>query len=299
MKKYFITSLVTLLGCMAAFAEPMRISSLHPLMSDLARQVGGERINVFDLVGEGANPHRYEPRPADLKQMQDSVLVLAAGKGLEPYLDRLRSTLSGVPVLEVGETIPSLDAGGHSCESCGHSHHESEVDPHWWHGIDGMRRAARVVAKAFAEKDPDGKEFYMENATRYGEKLDKLKKWASSELSRVPENKRKLVTAHNAFAYFAKEFDFEVIPVAGLNQEQNTSPKKQAKTIEAVKKSGVTTLFPEFGVGRKSLEAIATATGTSLGEELIADGNGVGSEAGFEAMIRHNVTAIAKALSAP
>jgi zinc/manganese transport system substrate-binding protein len=292
----FLTWLGLLGGALAA---PLQVSALHPLMADLARQVGGERVEVFDLVGEGGNPHRFEPRPADLKKMQSSGLVLAAGKNLEPYLGRLGANLGGVTILEVGRTIPSLTVGKDVVYTCCPTHGADGLDPHWWHGIDHMRRAARVVAQALAEKDPAGKEFYLENALTYGKRLDALKKWAGNELAKVPRGQRKLVTAHNAFGYYAKEFGFEVIAVAGLNKEQNTTPQEQAKTIESVRKSGVRAVFPEKGAGTKSLEAIAAAAGTHVGEPLIADGNGTGGDAGFEGMIRHNVNAITKALATP
>lgn len=280
-------------------AAPLQVSALHPLMADLARHVGGGRVEVFDLVGEGGNPHRFEPRPADLKQMQSSALILAAGKNLEPYLGRLGDNLGGVTILEVGRTIPSLAVGEDAVYTCCPSHGADALDPHWWHGIDHMRRAARVVAQAFAEKDPAGKDIYLANAGAYGKRLDALKKWAKTELAKVPRGQRKLVTAHNAFAYFATEFGFEVIAVAGLNKEQNTTPQEQAKTIESVRKSGVRAVFPEKGDGAKSLQAIAAAAGMRIGEPLIADGNCTGGDAGFEGMIRHNVNAITKALAAP
>lgn len=283
----------------ALAAEPLRVSALHPLMADLARQVGGDRVQVFDLVEEGGNPHRYEPRPADLKQMQASTLVLAGGKNLENYLDRLKSSLRDVTIVEVGRTIPSLTVGKDAVYTCCPSHGAGTLDPHWWHGIDNMRRAARVVAKEFTDQDPAGKSYYTRNAMAYGKRLEDLKKWAKAELGKVPRGQRKLVTAHNAFGYFAKEFGFEVIAVAGLNKEQNTTPQEQAKTIESVKNSGVRAVFPETGASTKSLQAISAATGTRLGEPLIADGNGTGKTAGFEAMIRHNVTAITQALAAP
>lgn len=292
----FVTWLGLLCGLLAA---PLQVSALHPLMADLARQVGGERVEVFDLVGEGGNPHRFEPRPEDLKKMQSSGLVLAAGKNLEPYLDRLRANLGGVTILEVGRTIPSLTVGKDTVYTCCPSHGADAVDPHWWHGIDHTRRAARVVAQALAEKDPAGRDFYLTNARAYGQRLDSLKKWAKTELAKVPRGQRKLVTSHNAFAYFAVEFGFEVIAVAGLNEEQNTTPQEQADTIESVRKSGVRAAFPEKGAGTKSVQAIAAAAGARVGEPLIADGNGTGADAGFEGMIRHNVNAITKALTPP
>lgn len=268
-------------------------------MADLAKQVGGDRVEVFDLVGEGGNPHRFEPRPGDMKKMQASALVLAGGKNLEPYLDRLKSTLNGVTIVEVGRTIPSLTVGKDAVYSCCPTHGAGSLDPHWWQGVDNMRRAVRVVAQAFAEKDAAGKETYMNNAAAYGKRLDELKRWAKGELGKVPRGQRKLVTAHNAFAYFAKEFGFEVIAVAGLSKEQNTTPQDLARTIEAVQKSGVRALFPEESSGGKSIEAISKATGAKLATSLISDGNGRGKESGFEGMIRHNVAAITQALAQP
>jgi len=290
------------LGVALAVAAPLQVVALHPLMADLARQVGGERVAVFDLVGDGGNLHRFEPRPADMQQMQAADLVLAAGKNLEPYLGRLRSALAGITVVEVGRTIPSLtvvkgESDAHDSEHEGHG--SGSLDPHWWHGVDNMRRAARVVAMALADKDPAGKGYFEDRAGAYGMRLEALKHWARSELERVPRGQRKLVTAHNAFGYFGREFGFEVIAVAGLNKEQNTTPRQQADTIAAVQQAGVRAVFPEKNSNGKMLDLIASATATRLGTPLIADGNGTGQDAGFEAMIRHNVLAITQALIAP
>lgn len=298
--KTFLSSLAAvLLGTVTGHAAPLQVTALHPLMAELARQVGMERVKVFDLVGEGGNPHRFEPRPADLEKMRASGLILASGKGLENYLDRVKATLGGVTVVEVGRTIPSLTVGKDAVYTCCPHHGANSLDPHWWHGIDNMRRAARVVAQALAEKDPAGKEAYLANAASYGKRLEGLKQWAKGELAKVPRSQRKLVTAHNAFAYFANEFGFEVIAVAGLNKEQNTTPQEQARTIESVCKAGVKAVFPEVGAGAKAVQAIAAATGTTIGTPLIADGNGEGSEAGFEGMIRHNVNSITRVLARP
>lgn len=297
MKRFAPLFAAWLAVCGMVKAAPLQVSALHPLMADLARQVGGERVQVYDLVEEGGNPHRFEPRPADMKRMQSSALVLAGGKNLETFLERLKSNLTGVTVLEVGRTIPSLTVGKDAVYSCCPDHGTGSLDPHWWQGVDNMRRAARVVAQAFGEKDPAGKDAYLANAAAYGKRLDDLKRWAKGELGKVPRGQRKLVTAHNAFAYFAKEFGFEVIAVAGLSKEQNTTPQDQAKTIEAVKQAGVKAVFPEKGTGSKALDAISKATGAKTADPLIADGNGSGKDAGFEGMIRHNVNAITRALA--
>jgi zinc/manganese transport system substrate-binding protein len=299
MKPIIVTGLLVLVTAMNAIGVPLQVCALHPLMADLARQVGGERVKVFDLVGEGGNPHRFEPRPADLETMQASALVVAAGKNLEPYLGRIKDSMQGVTVVEVGSTLPSLTVDKDGENGCCPQHAAGAVDPHWWHGVENMRRAARVVALAMAQRDPAGRAIYLNNASTYSQRLDQLKRWARSELGKVPSGQRKLVTAHNAFAYFAKEFGFEVLAVGGLNHEQNNSPKDLAKTIEEVKNAGVKAIFPETNANTKILQSIATATATSLGAPLIADGNGSGKDAGFEAMIRHNVESITRALAPP
>lgn len=280
-----------------ATAAPVKVAALHPLMADLARQVGGERVEVFDMVGEGGDPHHYEPRPEDLRHLQSSALILAGGKKLESYLDRVRDTLRGVVVVEVGQTIPSLTVGKDAVYACCPNHGAGGIDPHWWHGIENMRRATRVVAQALAAADPAGKDFYTNRATAYSARLGELKNWAKRELARVPRGQRKLVTAHNAFAYFAREFGFEVIAVAGLNKEQNIAPQDLARTIRSVREARVQAIFPERNASPKTVESIARETGTQVAGELIADGNGTGKDAGFEGMIRHNVAAITAALA--
>lgn len=287
------------LAAAMAAAAPVKVAALHPLMADLARQVGGDRVVVYDLVGEGGNPHRYEPRPADLKQLRESALILAGGKNLEPYLGRLRDSLGGVEILEVGRNIPSLTVGKDVVYTCCPTHAGGGIDPHWWHGIENMRRAARVVAQALGEKDAGNKAVYAENAAAYGKRLGELKDWAKRELAKVPRAQRKLVSAHNAFAYFAKEFGFEVIAVAGLTKEQNTTPQELAETIKTVKAAGIKAVFPEQDASAKILDSLAAESGAVIGHPLIADGNGKGSEAGFEGMIRHNVANIVKFLGAP
>lgn len=289
--------LLALSSVMAGAA--LKVSALHPLMADLAKQVGGERVQVSDLVEDGVNMHRFEPKPGDMKTMQSSQLVMVAGKGMESYLERLKANLGQVTILEVGKNIPSLKIGADQVYTCCPNHASGAIDPHWWHGIENMKRASRIVAQAFAEKDPDGKSYYENNAKQYSSRLEGLKKWAKSELSKIPSSKRKLVTAHNAFAYFAKEFGYEVIAVAGLSKEQNVTPQEQAKTIEEIKKTGIQAVFPEVGDNEKAVASVAKTAGVSVAKPLISDGNGKGNLAGFEAMVRYNVTVISQALQAP
>ncbi len=279
----------------AASSGKQQVAALHPLMADLARQVGSELVEVHDLVGEGSNPHRFEPRPEDMERLRASSLILAAGMGLESYLGRLRDTLGPDKLLEVGASLPPLGTCGHG--GCNDHHHDAGThDPHWWHSIDHMARASRVLAAAFGRQDPEHAAIYQHNAAQYRRQLAELKRWANLELAKVPEDRRKLVTTHQAFAYFANEFGFEVIAIAGLNAEQETSPQDLAATIERVRRSGVDVVFPEAYASTRMLESVGRSAGTRLGGALIADGNGKGEAAGFIGMIRHNVSTITNAM---
>jgi len=278
-------------------SERIQVSALHPLMADLAKQVGGDRVNVFDLVGEGNDPHFFQPRPSDLQVMQASHLILASGKNMEPYLDALRDTLGSEKIVEVGRTIPSLRVGEDQLYTCCPIHTVGMIDPHWWHGIGNMQRASRVVANALAEVDPHGRDIYQANARAYSQRLDQLEAWAKREIAKIPRRQRNLVTVHTAFAYFAQEFGFNIISLQGLTPEQEPTPQHLADSIKVIEKENIRAIFPELTANSKGLDAIVRATGVPVGDKLIADGNGTGDAATFEGMIRHNVTAIVAALA--
>jgi zinc/manganese transport system substrate-binding protein len=276
--------------------QPLQISALHPLMADLAHQVGGDRVNVFDLIGEGGDPHFFQPRPSDMRTMQASHLILASGKNMEPYLDALKDTLGAEKIVDVGRTIPSLRVGEDQLYTCCPAHSVGMIDPHWWHGIGNMKRAARVVANAFSNVDPNGKAIYEANARAYSQRLDQLEAWAKREIAKIPRRDRKLVTVHTAFAYFAQEFGFQIVSLQGLTREQEPTPQHLADSIAVIKRENIRAIVPEKSAASKSLDTIVRATGVPLGDKLVADGNGKGNTATFEGMIQHNVTAIVAAL---
>lgn len=275
-------------------AAELKVASLHPLLGDLARQVGGERVEVIDLIPRNGDPHHFEPGPENLKQAADATLYLASGMGLESYLDSLRGILgTKAQIVEVGKDLPSIEG---ECDHEGHDHgdHEHAIDPHWWHSIDLFRRATTITAASFSKADPAGTEVYEKNAAAYRAKLDELERWTRKEIARVPRDKRHLATAHAAFGYFCKDHGFEPIPVQGVNREQMPDPKKLAALIAELKEHQVGAIFPEKESNPKVLQALTKDTGIKLGEALIADGSTAES---YEAMVRHNVSAIVAGLA--
>jgi zinc/manganese transport system substrate-binding protein len=276
-------------------AAELKVASLHPLVGDLARQVGGERVEVVDLIGKNGDPHHFEPAPADLEKAAGSKLFLASGMGLESYIGSLREIVGAKgTIVEIGRDLPSIE-GECDHDHAGHDHaHEHETDPHWWHSIDLFRRATTIMAETFSKADPAGADIYAKNAVAYRAKLDDLERWTRKEIARIPRQKRHLATAHAAFGYFCKDHGFEAIPVQGLNREQMPDPKKLAALIAELKEHQAGAIFPEKESNPKILQVLTQDTGIKLGAALYADGSGVES---YEAMIRHNVSAIVAGLA--
>lgn len=282
----------TFLALLPLSAVELKVAVLHPLLADLTRQVGGERVEIIDLIGPNGDPHHFEPQPEDLKRAEEAKLYLVAGMGLEGYLPKLKAIIaSRATLIEVGATLPALEG---TCDHEGQDHaHEHEIDPHWWHSIDLFRRATGIVTEALVEASPENADAFRKNAEAYRTELDALERWAKKEISKIPRDKRHLATAHAAFNYFCKEFGFTAHPVQGINREQMPDPKELAALVADLKKNDVAAIFPEKESNPKILRTLTKDTGIRLGEPLIADGTG-GS--GYVAMVRHNVTAIVKGL---
>lgn len=293
MLRKLITALV--LAVLPASAAELKVATLHPLLADLAKQVGGEHVEIIDLIGPNGDPHHFEPSPEDLKRAESATLYLAAGMGLESYLGSLKSIIGDkAKLVEVGATLPVIHADGVPCEH-GHEHHHhgEAVDPHWWHSVDRFRRATTIVADALSEALPARAEDFTKNAAAYRTQLDELERWTKREIAKIPRESRHLATAHAAFNYFCTDFGFTAHPVQGLNREQMPDPKQLSDLIATLKENKVAAIFPEKESNPKILTTLTKDTGIRLGDPLIADGAGVTS---YIEMVRHNVAAIVKGL---
>ncbi|WP_395737925.1 metal ABC transporter substrate-binding protein [Prosthecobacter sp.] len=293
--------------CLLAAALPTlaatKVATLHPILADLAQQVGGANVEVVEILKPGADIHHFEPAPKDLAAMKGAKVLLASGKGLESFLDKLRDSLGAdVKLVEVGAKIPSIPFEEHHHEhgekggdEHDHHHHGAE-DPHWWHSAENMKRAARVVADELSAIDPANASAYAAGAKAASKRFGELKSWAQKEISKVGKKDRLLVTAHGAFGYFCKEYGFEPISLLGIGRSDDASSKHVAETIEEIREHGIKAIFPEDQANPKVLAEIARSTGVKIGEPLIADGTAKVAHT-FETMLAHNVRSIVAALA--
>lgn len=288
---------LTLLTLTAATQAAVKVATLHPMLADLTRQVGGTHVEVVEVLKPGSDVHHFEPAARDIASMRGAALLLAMGKHLESYLDKLRDSVgTGVKVVEVGRPIPSLKLEpGQEIFVCCPEHAHNSIDPHWWHSAENMKRAARVIADELSAVDPANEATYTAGAKAAGARFDELKKWAQQQISVIPRGDRKLVTAHAAFGYFCKEYGFKSVPVLGIGRSDDASPQYIAQTIQVIREHKIRAVFPEDQANPKVLTEIVRSTGVKLGEALVADGTAKEAHT-FETMLSHNVRAIVAAL---
>lgn len=289
---------ITLLAWLASVAigigaEKIRVSSFSTILTEVVEQVGGDRVEVTAHLKPGVDPHDFEPKPSDLKAVANAQIVLLSAKHMEGYVGKLKdATGTKATLVEVGDKgMKSLKLtvqhGDHA--------HDGE-DPHWWHSVRNIAKATKVVRDELIKVSPEDKATFTANAQAYLTKLDTLQDWVASKVAQLPRNQRKLVTNHDAFGYFADEFGFTVMPIAGLSKNDQPGSKKVAELTAKIKAAGVKAVFSEDVANPKVIQEITRETGAKFGGELLSDGLGTGANGTVEGMFKHNVTTIVEAL---
>lgn len=276
------------------------VASLNPVLSDFASEIGGSAIEILSVLPSGKDPHLFEPSPKEIREMAGSDIILASGFGLENYLEKLKPTLQKKSkIVEVGKSVqnPISDCHG-SHAACTHGNHGTgdAANPHWWLSVSNAESAVETIARTFSDADPAHRALYNANAAAYLKKLQSLKKWIANELSPLAQEKRVLVTSHDALAYFARDYGFEVLPIVGINTADQPTSKKIRTVIDTIRSREVKAIFAENTENLKILNEIAKESGANLGGTLFVDGLGDSPADTYEKMMRHNVSTIAKSL---
>jgi len=301
MAKTFLRLTCWLSSCLvsALAVEPLRIVTLHTVLTEIVREVGGKEVALTPLLSPGIDPHAFEPAPADIRRLKQADLVFAAGLGLETYLPKLVKDAKPGQIIEVGGLLPNLlktCLEGHD-HGHDHSHDHGETDPHWWHSLDQVMAAVDVVARVCGERQPGAAAAFTRNATAFKARLAALQTWARAEIAQIPLNRRLLVTSHDAFGYFARDFGFKVHPLLGASTAGEANARRVAATIDLIRREKIKAVFAEVSANPRLIQTIVRETGARLGQPLWGDG--LGTEPGnatIEAMFRHNLSAIVDAL---
>jgi zinc/manganese transport system substrate-binding protein len=280
-----------LLLAVPAQAAPLRVVTLSTVLTEIATAVGGDAVAVTALVRPGVDPHTFEPAPADLRAMADADLVLGAGFGLEPYLDRLSASAGARGrVAEVGDALKSsalyLDEGG-----------RREADPHWWNSVFATMAITRRVTTEILRLRPGDRFAIAARSDAYLARLEELQLWVHAEVNQLPPGRRLLVTTHDAFGWFARDYDFTVRSISGVAPDAEPNARDFALLIDWVRLQHVPAIFVESSANSRLVNALVAATGVRRGGELYPDGLAPDGEgATYAGMVRHNVRTLVEAL---
>jgi zinc/manganese transport system substrate-binding protein len=311
--RYLFVGLPLLLGLLIAFqvmapravpgeAQAARIGvvATFSIVGDLTANVGGDRIKLVTLVGPNGDVHTFEPNPADSVTLRTAALIVENGVGLEPWLDDLYAAsgsaatrvvvTAGYPLLALAEADGHQDAHGHAA---------GELDPHAWQDPAAAIHMVGVIRDALARADPNNAAAYQANAARYLEQLRTLEAWASEEVERVPAANRKLVTTHESFNYFAARFGFSVIGTALPTSTEAADPSvgELSALVEAIKATGVPTIFAENATNPRLMQRVAQAANVKVAVLFDVLGEPTSAGGTYLDLIRHNVSSIADGLA--
>ena len=277
----------------AQASEPMQITASFSVLADLVRVVGAERVKVTALVGPDEDAHVFEPKPVDAKTILQSRLVVMNGLGFEPWMQKLLES-SGFK----GERLEASRGVTPRTLAIGSFQGLSETDPHAWQDPTNVIIYVQNIRAALTKLDPAGASLYQKNTDGYITELKALDEWAKAQLYRIPQTKRKVITSHDAFGYFAAHFNVTILAPQGVSTETEPGAKEVAGLIRQIKREKIKAVFMENMTNPKLISQIAADTGVTLGPALYVDALSAKAEAGstYLKLMHHNVAELAMAM---
>jgi ABC-type Zn uptake system ZnuABC Zn-binding protein ZnuA/ABC-type Mn2+/Zn2+ transport system permease subunit len=287
-------AVVALGGCGAGAGRRPRVVATTTELGDLTRAIAGGAVSVAQVLRPNTDPHEYEPRPDDVAATAGARLVLESGGGLDGWMDRVVREAGGSPrVVVVGDRVPlPLPAAGGG----------GGYDPHWWHDPRNVEAAVGVVRAALDRVDPSARARFAANARAYLRQLRALDAGIARCMRSVAPGRRKLVTDHDAFGYFARRYGIDVVGAVIPSQSTQGQPSARAlaRLVAVVRREHVAAVFPESSVNPRVAQAVGRETGARSNLLLYGDTLGPAGSGGatYLAMERHNADAMVRGFTA-
>lgn len=293
-------------------AQGLSVVVTYSILGDLVQQVAGDRVALTVLVGAEGDPHTYQPTPRDSATIGAATLIFENGLEFESWLDDIfvasGSQATRVPVSTgVTPLAAAKEEHGHGEEEHSEEEHSEEehshgeFDPHIWQDPINAQAMVVVIRDALIAADPDNRATYTANAAAYTTELQALDSFIREQVATLPAERRKLVTNHDTFAYFANRYGFEVIGTALGRSTESTDPSAGAirELVEQIRAAAVPAIFTENTVNPALMETIAREAGVTLAPALFTDALGASDSAGatYLEMMRFNATTIVSNLA--
>jgi zinc/manganese transport system substrate-binding protein len=266
--------------------DRLNVVASFSILGDFVRNVGGERVSVTTLVGSDSDVHVYTPAPADAKKISDAKLVFVNGLGLEGWLSRLvQSAGTKAAIVVATQGIAPLKIG-------------SDADPHAWQSVANAKIYVANIRDALIAAAPADAEGFRANAQAYLAKLDVLDREVREAIAKIPESRRKVISTHDAFGYFAAAYGIEFIAPLGVSTESEASARDIAGIISQIRTSKIPAVFLENISDPRLIRRISAETGVKVGGTLYSDSltGEKGDAPTYIDMVRHNIRALTSAL---
>ncbi len=305
--KFLLSSLTIAALCTTAMPshakdKKLAVVSSFSIIGDLAKAVGGDRIELRTLVGPNSDAHVYEPRPADALALARADVILVNGLLFEGFMDRLieaSESKAPITVLTDGAEILNDPKGGHYHYVDGKAiFHATPNDPHAWQSVGNAKVYVGNIAKAFCAADKDGCPIYEKNAAAYDEKLTGLAAEIKTAIDALPKERRVAVVAHNAFRYFERDYGVTFLAPQGVSTESEASAADVASLIREIREKKAAAVFSENISDARLVKQIASEAGLELGGALYSDALSPpeGPAASYLDMMRYNVKTLVEAI---
>ncbi len=269
-------SVITFSAAAASAADPLKVVASFSVIGDFASEVGGDRVEVTTLVGADGDAHVYEPSPADAARMAGADVVLVNGLHFEGFLARLAdASVTKAAIVELTQGIaPIAFKPEFAAEDEDHGHEDHDhgpTDPHAFQSVANARVYVKNIADAFCAADRQGCDTYRANAAAYSERLAALDADIRRAVAAIPEDKRVVITSHDAFGYFEHEYGLTFLAPQGLSTDAEPSAADVARLVRQVRRQKAAAIFVENITNPRLIEQIAAETGVKVGGTLYSD----------------------------
>jgi zinc/manganese transport system substrate-binding protein len=283
---WFIACIVALVAAPLHAQDRLDVVASFSILADLVKNVGGDRVNVTTLVGPNGDVHVYTPAPSDAKKNAGARILFVNGLGLEGWLPRLvQSAGSKATIVTVSNSVAPLKRG-------------SDADPHAWQSIPNVEIYVANIRDALIAADSADAAVFRANAAHYLTELDSLDAEVRAAIAKIPPERRKVITTHNAFGYFAAAYGVEFLAPVGVSTETEPSARDIAALIQQIKADKIPAVFLENLSDDRLIARIAAETGAKAGGILYSDAltDEKGPAPTYIDLIRHNIKALTSAL---
>ncbi len=275
--------------------DKLKIVATYSIIADMTENIVGEKAEVYSMVPIGTDPHMYDPLPKDTSKVSSADLVFYNGLNLETGKGWFQDLLGVTNKKDVAFAVSDELTPIYLTEKG----KDTQEDPHAWLDVQNAIKYVDIITKHVIEKDPENKDFYLNNQSEYVKKLNELDQYAKESVQKVPQEKRILVTSEGAFKYFSKAYGFESAFIWEINTDSQGTPEQMKNIINIIDENQVPALFLETSVNPKTMETISNETGVPIHSKIFTDSLAKKGEEGdtYIKMIRWNIDKVVEGLS--